>query len=156
MDTEDLRARHAPLAMSPDDFRLLGYKLVDRIADFLAELPRRPVTSADPLATIRGLLPDSEIPLAGTDPAQLLEEAAGLVLDHSLLNGHPRFLGYVTSSPAPIGALGDLLAAAANPTGCLHREFPHLAARHSGGAGYRYQRRQECRSGAALTGLSWR
>src|SRR5205814_6103427 len=28
---------------------------------------------------------------------------------------HPRFFGYITSSPAPIGMLGDLLAAALNP-----------------------------------------
>jgi aromatic-L-amino-acid/L-tryptophan decarboxylase len=33
---------------------------------------------------------------------------------HSLLNGHPRFFGYITSSPAPIGMLGDLLASALN------------------------------------------
>src|SRR5262249_61195197 len=28
--------------------------------------------------------------------------------------GHPRFFGYITSSPAPVGALGDLLASAVN------------------------------------------
>ena len=33
----------------------------------------------------------------------------------SLYNGHPKFLGYVTSSPAPVGMLADLLAAAVNP-----------------------------------------
>src|SRR5207253_8831214 len=32
-----------------------------------------------------------------------------------LFNGHPRFFGYITSSPAPIGMLGDLLASALNP-----------------------------------------
>jgi aromatic-L-amino-acid decarboxylase len=115
MDIDDQAARHAPLEISPDGFRALGHRLVDRIADFLATLPRYPVTPAEPLATIRGLLPAGGMPLTGTDPAQLLDEAADLVLNHSLLNGHPRFLGYVTSSPAPIGALGDLLAAAANP-----------------------------------------
>jgi glutamate/tyrosine decarboxylase-like PLP-dependent enzyme len=45
----------------------------------------------------------------------MLEETARLLFDHSLFNGHPRFLGYITSSPAPIGMLGDLLAAAVNP-----------------------------------------
>src|SRR5262249_25650562 len=45
----------------------------------------------------------------------LLEDTADLVISHSLFNGHPRFLGYITSSAAPIGALGDLLAAAINP-----------------------------------------
>ena len=47
--------------------------------------------------------------------ATLLDEAADLLFGHSLFNGHPRFFGYITSSPAPIGALGDLLAAAVNP-----------------------------------------
>jgi glutamate/tyrosine decarboxylase-like PLP-dependent enzyme len=43
-----------------------------------------------------------------------MEEAAELVLQHSLRNGHPRFMGYITSSAAPIGALADLLASAVN------------------------------------------
>jgi glutamate/tyrosine decarboxylase-like PLP-dependent enzyme len=37
------------------------------------------------------------------------------LFEHSLFNGHPRFFGYITASPAPIGILGDLLAAALNP-----------------------------------------
>jgi hypothetical protein len=44
----------------------------------------------------------------------LLDEAHRLLFRHSLFNGHPRFFGYITSSPAPIGALGDLLASAIN------------------------------------------
>src|SRR6185503_11276863 len=35
--------------------------------------------------------------------------------DHSLYNGHPRFMGYITSSPAPAGALADFVAATVNP-----------------------------------------
>ncbi len=115
METDDARGRHAPIEIEPDDFRTLGYTLVDRIADFLATMPRHPVTPAESLATIRSLLGAGGMPRTGTDPARLLDEAADLVLTHSLLNGHPRFLGYVTSSPAPIGALGDLLAGAVNP-----------------------------------------
>jgi glutamate/tyrosine decarboxylase-like PLP-dependent enzyme len=38
-----------------------------------------------------------------------------LLTGHSLFNGHPKFFGYITSSPLPIGALADLLAAAINP-----------------------------------------
>src|SRR5262249_11473466 len=34
---------------------------------------------------------------------------------HSLFNAHPRFFGYITAPPAPIGILGDFLAAAVNP-----------------------------------------
>ena len=36
-------------------------------------------------------------------------------MENSLLNGHPKFMGYITSSPAPIGVLADLLAATINP-----------------------------------------
>ena len=35
---------------------------------------------------------------------------------HSLFNAHPRFFGYITASPAPIGILGDFLAAASTRT----------------------------------------
>ena len=55
------------------------------------------------------------LPESGTDPARLLEETARLLFDHSLLNGHPRFFGYITAPPAPIGILGDFLASAVNP-----------------------------------------
>ncbi len=55
------------------------------------------------------------LPESGTDPAQLVEQTARLLFDHSLLNGHPRFFGYITAPPAPIGILGDFLAAAVNP-----------------------------------------
>jgi glutamate/tyrosine decarboxylase-like PLP-dependent enzyme len=44
----------------------------------------------------------------------LVSEATELLFDHSLFNGHPRFFGYITSSPAPIGMFGDFLAAALN------------------------------------------
>ena len=55
------------------------------------------------------------LPEEGMDGGALLEETAKKLFDHSLFNGHPRFFGYITASPAPIGMLGDLLAAAANP-----------------------------------------
>ena len=108
--------RIAPLEISPEDFRRLGHRLIDRIADFLARLPQRPVTPGESPQTVREALDAARpLPEHGTDPAQLLEAAADLLFDHSLFNGHPRFWGYITSSAAPIGALGDLLAAAVNP-----------------------------------------
>ena len=43
-----------------------------------------------------------------------MKRSAQLLFDHSLFNAHPRFFGYVTAPPAPIGVLGDFLAAALN------------------------------------------
>ncbi len=108
--------RLSPLAISSQEFRALGYQLVDRIASFLDSLPQRPVTPVESPVEIRHALnADRALPQHGTDPAELLEHAANLLFEHSLFNGHPRFWGYVTSSAAPIGALADLLAASVNP-----------------------------------------
>jgi glutamate/tyrosine decarboxylase-like PLP-dependent enzyme len=64
---------------------------------------------------IRQLLGADPLPADGEDPLHILEEAADLLIGHSLFNGHPRFFGYITSSAAPIGALADMLAGAINP-----------------------------------------
>lgn len=104
-----------PSYMTPETFRALGHDLVDHIADFLARLPSMPVTPDEPPATLRALLPSGGLPRQGAAPDALLTEAANLLFAHSLFNGHPRFLGYISSSPAPLGMLADLLAAAVNP-----------------------------------------
>jgi aromatic-L-amino-acid/L-tryptophan decarboxylase len=115
-NVQDLRSRQAPIEIAPEEFRRLGYQLVDRIADFLSSLPQRPVTPGQSAAVVRQALgSENKLPDHGTNPQDLLEQAASLVFDHSLFNSHPRFWGYVTSPAAPIGILGDLLAAAANP-----------------------------------------
>ena len=113
--TDGLRDRVAPLEMSPEQFRRLGHMLVDQIAEFLGSLPERPVAPPDTRKDLQALLPAGPLPDEGTPAEELLRESADLLFDHSLFNGHPRFWGYITSSAAPIGALGDLLAAAVNP-----------------------------------------
>jgi aromatic-L-amino-acid/L-tryptophan decarboxylase len=112
---EDLQNRKAPLEMDPDEFRRLGHKVVDHVADFLQSLPQRPVTPGIPPGKVRALLGNRPLPKKGIAAENLLQEAAQLLFDYSLLNGHPRFWGYITSSAAPIGALADLLASAVNP-----------------------------------------
>ncbi|MGA7521592.1 MAG: aminotransferase class V-fold PLP-dependent enzyme [Acidobacteriaceae bacterium] len=108
--------RASPLAMGSEEFKVLGYRLIDRIAGFLDSLPGRRITPAEPPDTVREALhAERSLPQLGEEPALLLDRAAELILEHSLFNGHPRFWGYITSSPAPIGALGDLLASAVNP-----------------------------------------
>ena len=107
--------RVTPLEVAPDEFRRLGHDLVDRIADFYGTVRDRPLTPGETPADIRTLLGRSSLPATGAAPAALLAETAPLLFDHSLFNGHPRFMGYITSSAAPLGVLADLLAAAVNP-----------------------------------------
>ena len=108
-------SRSAPIEIDPEEFRRLGHGVVDRVADWLAGLADRPVTTGESPAAIRALLGSSGVPAAGSDPGVLLDEAASLLFEHSLFNGHPRFWGFITSSAAPIGALADFVASAINP-----------------------------------------
>ncbi len=111
----DLRNRLAAAEMTPEEFRDLGHQLVERIADYLSNVRQRPVTPNDPPAILRKLAGDGPLPEEGAPAGQILNDAVELVINHSLYNGHPRFWGYINPSSAPIGALGDLLAAAVNP-----------------------------------------
>jgi len=107
--------RKAPVEMTPDEFRAAGYQVIDQIADFLASLPERPVNPGESPKAVRQILGNASLPEQGAAADDLLTETAGLLFDHSVFNGHPKFWGYITSSATPIGALGDLLAAAVNP-----------------------------------------
>ncbi len=113
MDSNSIR--QAPLALDPAAFRALGHRLVDQLAELLDGVPRGRVTrDQSPSAVRQALDLCGPLPETGTDPAALLERTAGMLFEHSLFNGHPRFFGYITAAPAPIGMLGDLLAAAVN------------------------------------------
>ncbi len=109
------KQRTAPIEMKTNDFRTIGYHLVDRIAELLDSFPMRPVTPGEAPPVIREALKSSRsLPDVGTDPAKLLDRVTDLLFNHSLFNSHPRFWGYITAAAAPIGILGDLLASAVN------------------------------------------
>jgi aromatic-L-amino-acid decarboxylase len=114
-EIEALRQRRAPLEIGPAEFREIGHRLVDQIGERLAMVHDGLISHDEPPADVRRALgAEHGLPGEGTDPSALLDGAANLLFDHSLFNGHPRFFGYITSSPAPIGMFGDFLAAALN------------------------------------------
>ena len=93
----------------------MGHQLVDAISDFIHTIDEKPVTTGETPKQIQQLLGNASLPEKGTTVSELLAQSSDLLLNHSLLNGHPKFFGYITSSPAPIGVLADFLAAAVNP-----------------------------------------
>lgn len=108
--------RDSPIAMDAETFRLLGHRLVDQVAALLESLPLGPVTRDESPSAVREALNlTGPLPESGMDPGLLLEQTADLLFAHSLFNAHPRFFGYITAPSAPIGILGDFLAAALNP-----------------------------------------
>jgi aromatic-L-amino-acid decarboxylase len=108
--------REAPLAIDAATFRAVGRRLVDQLAELMESVPQRPVTrDLAPSAIRSGFGLAESLPEHGTDPGDLLEQTAQRLFDLSLFNAHPRFFGYITAPPSPIGILGDFLASAVNP-----------------------------------------
>ena len=108
--------REKPIDIPPQEFKRIGYQLVDRIAGLLEDISSRPVTPGETVTTVQAALESTNpLPQSGSDPAKIIERATELLMEHSLFNGHPRFWGYITAPAAPIGMLGDLLASAVNP-----------------------------------------
>jgi aromatic-L-amino-acid/L-tryptophan decarboxylase len=102
--------------MDAETFRALGHRVVDQITEQLAAVPERPVTPAETPAAVRSALGlDGPLPEDGTDATTLLTTTVRQLFEHSLFNAHPRFFGYITAAPAPIGVLGDFVASALNP-----------------------------------------
>jgi glutamate/tyrosine decarboxylase-like PLP-dependent enzyme len=107
--------RESPIKISQKEFRTTGHTLIDIIAHFINSIEEKPVTTGESPEQIQDILGNASLPENGTPVPELIAHAASLLMNHSLLNGHPKFLGYITGAAAPIGALADLLAASVNP-----------------------------------------
>ena len=109
------RSRDVPVNMTAEEFRSVGHRVVDDLADLFDGLSERRVTPHETPTVVRRALGVEALPEAGTDATELVRDLVPRLADHSLFNGNPRFWGYITSSPTPIGAIGDLVAAGLNP-----------------------------------------
>jgi aromatic-L-amino-acid decarboxylase len=122
--TELSTQRSVPIDMDPEQFRALGHALIDALADFREGLPERPVSPGKAPADVRAAIEGRSLPEEGADAAALLAEVLPLLADNQSFNGHPRWWGYITSSPAPMGVLADLITAALNPNLGLWQASP--------------------------------
>ncbi|WP_282031456.1 pyridoxal phosphate-dependent decarboxylase family protein [Winogradskyella eximia] len=107
--------RENSIEINKAEFRKMGYQLIDTISEFLDDISDKPVTTSKSPKELQEVLGNVSLPKEGKPADQLLASASKLLFDNSLLNGHPKFFGFITSSAAPIGALADLLAASVNP-----------------------------------------
>lgn len=106
--------RTTPIEINTSDFKKIGYNLIDILADFFDTIEELPVTRGESPLALQKVLGNSGLPEHGISAKKIVSRTSDLLLKHSLFNGHPKFLGFITSSPAPIGVLADLLASAIN------------------------------------------
>ncbi len=110
-----VHTRISPITIDKVTFRDMGYRLVDALSEFYEKIDTIPVTKGEGPSEIQAILGNQPLPADGLAPLETMNKALDLMTQHSLFNGHPKFLGYITSSPTQIGALADFLASGLNP-----------------------------------------
>jgi aromatic-L-amino-acid/L-tryptophan decarboxylase len=97
----------------PEEFRALGHRIVDVLAEYLDTLDRRPVFPVVDPNELAALF-DEPIPLDPKAPEQVLADLERRFLPYCTQVNHPGYMGLITPSATPVGALGDLIASALN------------------------------------------
>lgn len=100
--------------LPPDDFRDLGYQVVDLLASYYATLGSAPAFPAcepdDVAALFTAAAPEHAEPVA-----DIFDDWTTRIVPNSARQGSPRWFGFVNGSGSQIGALADAMASTINP-----------------------------------------
>jgi aromatic-L-amino-acid/L-tryptophan decarboxylase len=103
----------APLQLSPDEMRSVGYRVIDLLVEHFAEMRDGPIGAKGTAAELLPLLsgPPSETP---TDPHALLARLEKDVFRNILHVDHPRFFAFVPGPGNFVSTMADALASGFN------------------------------------------
>jgi aromatic-L-amino-acid decarboxylase len=112
--------------MSPEEFRRLGHRVVDWVADYRARVAKLPVMSRSEPGSIR-----TQLPVAPPETPEPFE-AVLADLDRILVPGlshwqHPSFFGYFPSNGELSSVLGDYLSTGLGVLGLSWQSSPALS-----------------------------
>jgi aromatic-L-amino-acid decarboxylase len=99
--------------LSPDEFRELGYRVIDMIADYYSSLDDQPVFPARRSDEVAEVFAES-LPQEGQEPRAILDEWTDKVLPNTTHVGSPRYFGFVMGSGTVMATLAEALAASVN------------------------------------------
>ena len=110
---KDSSADRSQLALSLEEMRKFGYRVVDLLAEHFAKVQDGPVgAKADPARIIP--LFEGDPPETGSDPNELLEQLEREVFPNNLHVDHPRFFAFVPGPNNFVSTMADALAAGFN------------------------------------------
>src|SRR5262244_971328 len=109
--------------MKADEFRKLGYRLVDWIAEYREGVAGRSVMSQVAPGEIRGRFP-AEPPRAGGELDGVVERLERDVLPGITHWNHPAFFAYFPSNTSLASVLADLVAAGLGAQGMSWQTSP--------------------------------
>lgn len=101
------------LALSAEEMRALGYRVIDRLVEHLSTLADQPAGRKGAPGDLRERF-SGPAPVAGTDFPALLARLDRDLFPFQMNLAHPRFFAFVPGPASFISALADMLAAGFN------------------------------------------
>ncbi|MEF3275983.1 MAG: aminotransferase class V-fold PLP-dependent enzyme [Chloroflexus sp.] len=111
--------------MHPEEFRRLGYQIIDLIADYRATIASRPVWSQARPGEVRSRLPATP-PEQPEPPAAVMADIEQIIMPALSNWQHPRFFGYFPANASLASLLGDLLSGGLGQLGLNWQASPPL------------------------------
>src|SRR4029450_10091843 len=97
--------------MTPEEFRTIGYQIIDLIADYRARVSERPVMATAAPGANKARRPAS--PPSTAEPFDaILRDLDRIILPGLTHWQHPQFFGYFPSNGTLASVLGDYLSTA--------------------------------------------
>lgn len=101
------------LDLSPEEFKKLGYRVIDMITDYYSSIHEVRVFPPNTSKEVEQVF-EEDLPETGQDPDAILDEWQSKVLPYTTHLGSPRYFGFVNGSGTMIGTLAEALAASVN------------------------------------------
>ena len=99
--------------MDPEEIRQIGYHSVDLIVNYLKNIRKEPILPSKTYKQIKDIIIEP-LPKYEQNPRKVLNECQSKIIDNSVKIGHPRLLGWITTSGTIIGAFADGVSSAIN------------------------------------------
>ncbi|HEX8816745.1 MAG TPA: pyridoxal-dependent decarboxylase [Terriglobales bacterium] len=99
--------------MDPKEFREMGHKVVDQLAEYFEHIEEKPVFPNVEPRVVNALF-NEPLPENPTAPDRVLAELNEKLLPYCTHVGHPGYMGLITPSPNPVGVIGDFICSALN------------------------------------------
>jgi aromatic-L-amino-acid decarboxylase len=113
------------LVMTPEEFRALGHRVIDWIADYRAGMADRPVMARTAPGEIKGQLPAAP-PEAPEGFDAIFRDLERIILPGVSHWQHPDFFGYFPSNASLTSVLGDYLSTGLGVLGLSWQACPAL------------------------------
>jgi aromatic-L-amino-acid/L-tryptophan decarboxylase len=99
--------------VNPGEFREVGHRVVDLLAEYLEHIEEKPVFPNIEPSTLTQLFAEP-LPQDPSSPEKVLGELEQKLLPYCTHVGHPGYMGLITPSPNPIGIIADFICSALN------------------------------------------